>query len=120
MSNTISALPHVKGGRARAIGITSLRRVSALPEIPTISESGLPGFSAPVWTAIFAPAKIPSDILSRLNAEVVKAVNDPEMVKRSEAEGGEPIQTLAQFRQTIQNELTQNRKIAQELNIKAE
>lgn len=120
MANTISALPHVKAGRAKALGVTSLRRLAALPDIPTVSESGVSGFSAPVWTAIFAPGRTPPEILSRLNAEVIKAVNDPEMLKRAEAEGGEPIQSLAQFKQTISNELNSNRKIAQTLNIKVE
>jgi tripartite-type tricarboxylate transporter receptor subunit TctC len=120
MSNTISALPHVKIGKARALGVTSLRRLAALPDIPTASESGVPGFSAPVWTAIFAPARTPPEILARLTSEVVKAVNHPDMVARAEAEGGEPIQPLEQFRQTIYKELADNRKIAQALNIKPE
>lgn len=120
MSNTISALPHVKTGKAKALGVTSLRRLAALPDVPTISESGVPGFSAPVWTAIFAPGRTPPEILARLNAEVVKAVNDPDMLNRAEAEGGEPIQSLEQFRQTIYNELNNNRKVAQALNIKVE
>lgn len=120
MSNTISALPHVRSGKAKALGVTSSRRLAAIPDIPTISESGVPGFRAQVWTAIFAPGKTPPDVLVRLNAEVVKAVNDPEMVARAEAEGGEPIQPLEQFRQTILNELNSNKKIAQALNIKPE
>ena len=120
MSNTISALPHVKAGKARALGVTSSRRLAALPDIPTVSESGMPGFSAAVWTAIFAPGKTPPEIIARLNSEVVKAVNHPEMVARAEAEGGEPIQSLEQFRQTIHNELNNNKKIAHALNIRPE
>jgi len=120
MSNTISAMPHVKAGKAKALGVTSLRRLAALPAIPTVSESGVPGFSAPVWTALFAPGRMPPDILARLNSEVVKAVNDPELVARAEAEGGEPIQPLEQFRKTIYSELNGNKQIAQALNIKPE
>jgi tripartite-type tricarboxylate transporter receptor subunit TctC len=120
LSNTVSGLPHVKAGRVKALGVTSLRRLTALPDVPTVAESGVPGFHAPVWTAIFAPGKTPPEIIARLNAEVVKAVSDPEWVKRSEAEGGEPIQSLEQFRQTIAQELNTNRKIAQALNIKPE
>ncbi len=120
MSNTISAMPHVKAGKARALGVTSSRRLAALSDIPTISESGVPGFSAPVWTAIFAPARTPPEVLARLNSEVVKAVNDPELVARAEAEGGEPIQPLEQFRKTIYNELSNNKRLAEALNIKPE
>jgi len=120
MSNTISGLPHVKSGKVKALGVSSLRRLAALPDVPTISESGVPGFHAPVWTAIFAPGKTPPEIVARLNAEIVKAVNAPEMVKRAEAEGGEPIQPLDQFRQTIVSELNRNKKVADALNIKPE
>lgn len=120
MSNTISALPHVKSGLVKPLAVSSSRRLKALPDIPTIAESGVPGFTASLWTAIFAPGKVPEAIITQLNGEVEKAVNSPEMLKRMEAEGGEPIQSLPQFRKTMQSELITNKKIAETLNIKVE
>ena len=120
MSSTISAMPHVRTGRVKALGVSSLQRLSGLPDIPTISESGVPGFSALPWTGIFAPGKVPSDILMRLNSEVIKAVNQPDFLKRVEAEGGLPIQSLDQFRRTIEEELVVNQRIARDNNIKSE
>lgn len=120
MSSTISAIPHVKTGRVKALGVSSLQRLASLPDIPTIAESGVPGFSALPWTGIFAPGKVPQDILMRLNAEVIKAVNQPDFLKRVEAEGGLPIQSLDQFRKTIEEELAVNQRIARDNNIKAE
>lgn len=120
MSSTISAMPHVKTGRVKALGVSSLRRLAAFPDIPTIAESGVPGFSAFAWTGIFAPARVPPEIMKRLTTEVAKAVNQPDFVKRVESEGGEPIQPIEQFRQTILNELATNQRIARENNIKVE
>ena len=80
----------------------------------------MPGFSALAWTGIFAPARVPPEIMKRLTAEVVKAVNQPDFLKRVESEGGEPIQSIEQFRQTILTELTTNQRIARDNNIKVE
>src|SRR5215208_3872250 len=72
-----------------AIAVTSAKRSAALPDVPTIAESGLPGFDASSWFAIFAPAKTPPEIVAKLNAEVLKALPDPELQKRFADIGGE-------------------------------
>jgi len=79
---TVAAL--VRGGQLRLIGVTTAKRMPQFPEVPTVSESGLTGFFFNSWFAIMAPAGTPKDILARLNAEVVKAVADPEVRRRLE------------------------------------
>ncbi|MFL5075507.1 MAG: Bug family tripartite tricarboxylate transporter substrate binding protein [Microvirga sp.] len=87
--NLPSSIEQVRGGNLRAIAVTSLKRSVALPDVPTIDESGLQGFDASSWFAIFAPAKTPPEIVAKLNAEVLKALADPELQKRFADIGGE-------------------------------
>ena len=87
--NLPSSIEQVRGGNLRAIAVTSAKRSAALPDVPTIAESGLPGFDASSWFAIFAPAKTPPEIVAKLNAEVLKALADPELQKRFADIGGE-------------------------------
>lgn len=79
---TVAAL--VRGGQLRLIGVTTDKRMSQFPDVPTVSESGLPGFFFNSWFAIMAPAGTPKDIIARLNAEAVKAVADPEVRRKLE------------------------------------
>ena len=87
--NMASALPHVKGGKLKALAITSAKRSPAAPELPTIAESGIPGYQVYEWNAIFAPAGTPPAIVNRLQAEIAKAVKIPEVRERMLALGGE-------------------------------
>jgi tripartite-type tricarboxylate transporter receptor subunit TctC len=75
-------LPHVQAGRLKALGISSAERSKALPSLPTIAEQGLPGFQSSTWFGILAPAGTPATVVSRLNAEFTKALQDPDMSKR--------------------------------------
>ena len=74
----ISVLPHLKSGKLRALAVTSLERSTIAPDVPTVAESGYPGFEALAWHGIFAPARTPPAIIDKLNEEFVKAVRDPE------------------------------------------
>lgn len=76
------AVPHVKSGKLRGLAVTSLRRNPALPDMPTVDESGVPGFEAVTWHSIVVPAKTPKPIVKRLNAELVKIVNLPDVKER--------------------------------------
>lgn len=87
--NLAPAMPHIKGGKLRALGVTSARRSSAVPEVPAIAET-LAGFDVVSWQAIFAPAGVPQPIVDRLSAEMIKAVNDPEIRSKLVAQGIEP------------------------------
>jgi tripartite-type tricarboxylate transporter receptor subunit TctC len=80
--NTPSALPHVQGGRLRAIAITSAKRSPLLPEVPTIAESGFPGFDMGSWFGLAAPAGTPKAVIERLNAELNKALGAPDLRRR--------------------------------------
>jgi len=80
--NMPSSLPLVKEGKLRALGVTSLKRSPAAPEIATIAEQGLPGFDAVSWFALFAPAGTPRPIVDKLQAEVKKILQSPEVGKK--------------------------------------
>jgi tripartite-type tricarboxylate transporter receptor subunit TctC len=78
--NISAALPHVQGGRLRVLGVTSAKRVSLLPDIPTISESGVPGYEALGGAGIIGPANMPPQIVQRLNREIVEILNSKEVI----------------------------------------
>jgi tripartite-type tricarboxylate transporter receptor subunit TctC len=88
--NISAAVPNVKAGTLRAIAVTSMTRSSALPEVPTLNESGLPGFEVLAWFSMFAPAATPKDIVAKLNAEFVKALRDPAVQSQMNSRGLEP------------------------------
>ena len=88
--NISAAVPNVKAGRLRPIAVTSMTRSSALPEVPTLDETGLPGFEVLAWFGMFAPAATPKDTIARLNAEFVKALKDPKISEQMLSRGLEP------------------------------
>ena len=83
-------VPHIKSGRVRAVGIGSLKRFPAIPDVPTFDEQGLKGYEASTWFGLFAPAKTPRDIITKLNAEVAKALASKDIRERYLVEGLEP------------------------------
>ena len=102
--NMPSALPLVKSGELRAIAVTSAQRSPAAPNIPTMAESGLPGFEASSWFALLAPAGLPKDVLARINAETIRVMNLPDVREKLTALGldvapGTP-ESLASYIQT--------------------
>ena len=116
-----TVLPHVKAGKLRAIASIGLARTIALPDVPTVAESGLPGFEVSNWIGLFAPAGTPADIVAKLNAEVQKIMQSPDVQKRLEAEGARFIPTTpGQFASFQREELIKWAKIIKDANIKAE
>jgi len=89
--NPLVAVPHVKSGKLRALAVTSLSRNPALPDVPTVDESGIPGFENVTWHNIAVPAGTPKAIVARLNAELVKIVQSPEMKERLSSQGLTPV-----------------------------
>ena len=86
-SNLPIALPHAKAGKVRALAITSLQRSQIAPEYPTVAESGIPGFDTATWSGLYLPAATPRDIVMRVNTDVMKAYNLPEVKARMLAQG---------------------------------
>jgi tripartite-type tricarboxylate transporter receptor subunit TctC len=85
-----NALPHVSSGRVRALGVTTAKRVQSAPAIPTIAESGLPGYEMNPWIAMFGPAGLKHDLVERLNGVINKGLADPEVIKTMVRQGLEP------------------------------
>jgi tripartite-type tricarboxylate transporter receptor subunit TctC len=83
-------ITYIRAGRVRALGVTTLKRNPQLPEVPTIVESGLPGYEVTIWYAVFAPVATPKPVVARLNADMVKALNSPEMKERMALQGMDP------------------------------
>jgi tripartite-type tricarboxylate transporter receptor subunit TctC len=83
----LSAMPHVRSGKLKAIAVTSAARSPAAPEIPTVAESGLPGYEAIAWNGLLAPAGTPKEVVAKLNAELKKALELPEIKERFAAQG---------------------------------
>ena len=114
----VSMLPHVKSGRVRSIALTGLKRSSVLPEVPTISESGYPGYQSGIWYGVVAPARTPAEIITRLNTELVKIVRTPEFLENLKAEGAEPVASAPDyFADHIKKETARWAKVIREANI---
>ena len=107
MFNSIVAiLPHIQSGKLRALAVTSKRRSSLLPDVPTLAESGVKDYEAGSWYGILAPAGTPQPVVERLNAEIVKATKTPEVQKRLAGEGADVIgSTPQEFAEHIRSEL---------------
>jgi tripartite-type tricarboxylate transporter receptor subunit TctC len=78
----LTALPHIRDGKVRVLATTGLKRSEVLPDVPTVDESGVPGFEAGTWFGIYAPAKTPQAIVDKLNTETLAAIADPAIQKR--------------------------------------
>ena len=89
--NMASAMPHVKSGKVKALAVTGRTRSPALPQLPTIAESGLPGYEVYEWNAFFAPAGTPADIIDRVQRETARALATPEVRERLASLGAEPV-----------------------------
>jgi tripartite-type tricarboxylate transporter receptor subunit TctC len=99
-----SLLPHIRAERVRLLGTTASRRFSVMPETPTVAEAGVPGYSLYPWLALFVPAKTPSDVVARINAEVAKILSSPDVRARLVPQGmdlstGSPDELAALIRQ---------------------
>ncbi len=110
---TIStALPHVKSGKVRALAVTSAKRSVAAPEFPTIAEAGVPGYEHASWVGLLAPAKTPAPVISRLNSESVRIVNQPDVKTLFLRDGLETVgDTPQEFATVIRNEVAKWKKV---------
>jgi tripartite-type tricarboxylate transporter receptor subunit TctC len=116
-----AAAPHVKAGKLRALALVAPRRSSALPDVPTVAEAGLADFDVTTWYGVLAPAATPRTIISRLNAELVKAMHAPEMKDKLAATGTEPLtSTPEEFAAYIQREIAKWGDVIRKAGIKAD
>ncbi len=116
--NALEVLPHVKSGRLKVLGVLSANRSPIFPEVPTIAESGFPGFEASVWYGLVAPAATPKPIVAKLHAEVQKALQSKEVRERMNAVGGEVVPGSAEmFASLIHSERLRYAKLVKEANI---
>jgi len=112
-SNQPTALPHVKSGKLRGIAVTSIKRSSAAPELPTIDESGLKGFDVSSWVGVNAPANLPREIVTRVNAEIVKGMNAPAGRERLNQLAFDPVlSTPDQYAAHIKSEVAKWAQVA--------
>jgi tripartite-type tricarboxylate transporter receptor subunit TctC len=88
-TSIIGVMPHVRSGKIKALAVTTTRRASALPDVPTVAEAGVPGYSFDTWYAVFTTARTPTPIINRLNREIVAALADPELIKSMTEQGSE-------------------------------
>ncbi len=104
---------HLQSGRLRALAVTGRKRLAAFPELPTVAESGVPGYEVMTWGGILAPAGIPRTVLDRLNAEMQRAVRSPVVIERYGSLGAVPVAgTPEQFAELIRSETTKWAKVA--------
>jgi len=120
-ANVPAAFQHVKAGRLRPVALSGTKRTPAAPGIPTVAESGLPGFAVTSWFGVAAPAKTPRPIVDRLNGEIVRALATPELRERMEGMGADPVgNTPEQYTRFVENEIAKWGKVIKYAGIKGE
>ncbi len=118
-ANIVNVLPLAREGKLRALAVTSIKRSALAPELPTMAESGFPGFEAVPWFGLLAPAGTPKDVLEKLHGETAKALAMPEVRKKFDELGLEPVgNTPAEFAAVIRKEIPEWAKVIKDAGIK--
>lgn len=121
MPNMLSAQPHIKTGRLRALGVTGIKRAPGAEDIPTIAETGVPGYEAVQWYGVLAPAATPRDIITKLHAGVVRALQNPDVRQRLLNDGAEPVgSSPEEFAAYLRSETEKWAKVIKAAGIKPE
>ncbi len=114
-----AALPHIKGGKALALAVTSAQRTSLLPDVPTIAESGVAGFDYTLWIGLWGPAAMPADIVNKINADVNRALASPDLAQRLTNLGTLPAKmSPAQFTEYVRKEVADTARVLKAAGIK--
>jgi tripartite-type tricarboxylate transporter receptor subunit TctC len=120
-SISVAAMPQIRAGRVRALGVTSLKRLGAAPEIPTVAESGLPGYEVNGWFGFVAPVRVPREIVVRLHAEIAKALRLPEVQDKLAEQGAEIVAGSPEaFGAYLKSEQAKWAKVIRQAGIRAE
>ena len=121
MGNLPPAAGHIKSGRVKALAVTTAQRSALVPDLPTVSESGLPGYETVAWFGLFAPTGTPKDIVQRIADETAKAVQRPEIREAITALGGEPVgNSPSAFAAIVKGDLAKWRKVVTDGNVKVD
>jgi tripartite-type tricarboxylate transporter receptor subunit TctC len=121
ISGPPGVLPHIKSGRLKAIATTAAKRSPGLPDTPTFAESGLPGFDTYEWYGVFAPGKLPKDVLAKLSREIARIIKLPEISEKLTLQGAIPVgSTSEEFDAFIRKEMDTWGKVAQQVGLKAD
>ena len=121
LGSLVQMMPHVRSGKLKALGVSSAKRVAALPDVPTIAEAGVPGFEVSNWWGILAPAGTPTGIVDRLQRELSSILDSPETRKRFELEGAEVLRmSPPEFATFVTRETEKWTRVVKEAGIKPE
>ncbi len=121
INNMIAAVPQIKAGRLRALGVTTRKRSPSLPDVPSLAESGLPGFEASGWFGVFVPAGTPADIVNKLADEFGRTMKLPEVGQNLAAQGAEAIGNRpTEFVEIVRSDIARWRKVLKAANITAD
>lgn len=121
VSGLTTALTMIKAGKVRALGVTSAKRSPQLPELPTIAESGVPGFEVTAWTGLCAPAALPKPLIAKLNADMVKVLSMPDTQRRLAEQGVDAASTTPEkFSEFIKSEIVKWAKVVKDAGITPE
>jgi len=120
-SSTANAMPHVKAGKLRAVAVTTAKRIPALPEVPTVAESGVPGYDVVLWHGLIGPKGLPRAVVDRVNGDVTKSLKLKETAEQLQNDGVAPAGgTPEQFAATIKKEIGVWKKVAADAGVKQE
>ena len=120
-SSASAAMPQIKGGKLKALGVTTTRRMTSLPQVQTVAEAGLPGFSYTLWGGLFAPAGTPADVIERLNRDVNALLASSDIRARLEGDNmAVPKNTPAEFADYVRNEAVKFEKLIKDADLKLE
>jgi tripartite-type tricarboxylate transporter receptor subunit TctC len=115
------ALPLIAGGKLKALGVTSAKRLAPLPNVPTIAEGGVPGYEATSWYGVFVPAGTPKDIVARLHADIVRILKTPDVKERFAGEGGDiAADTPDEFAAFIRKDIPKWAKVVKDASVKVD
>ena len=118
---SLSVVPHVRSARLRALAVTGAQRSPALPDLPTVAESGVPGYEASLWYGFVGPARLPAEIVQRLNAEIAAALAAPEVRERLASQGVDARSSTAdEFARLLVSDLDRWAKVVQRLGLRAD
>ncbi|MEK7875755.1 MAG: tripartite tricarboxylate transporter substrate binding protein [Pseudomonadota bacterium] len=121
MSTLLPPLPHIKTGRLRPLGVTGTTRVVSLPDVPTVAESGVPGYEVVGWYGMAAPAHTPREVITKLHREIANILKSPDVREKLAADGAEPVgSTPEQFAAFIRSEIDKWGKVVKSAGIRVE